>query len=287
LITIKNVNQGVLTGADKVTPKHIKNNLTNSKKGEGIYVLSDDELSKLKLNDKEKEIIKCYYKNSDIFRYFTHSKRYKRNLVYATRDLNIDQYPNIKKHLFKYEKVIKARSQERGEMQAALKLGKWWVIFAARQHVNFDGPKIVCPQRSPLNVFGYNEEQWYASADVYYITDRSKNDEINLKYVLALLNSKLFYIWLYFRGKRKGELLELFFTPLTEIPIRKIPKTQQKPFIKLVDRILSITKSKDYLNNPDKQAKVKRLEKEIDALVYKLYELTPEEIKIVEGFGKK
>ena len=79
-------------------------------------------------------------------------------------------------------------------MQAALKLGKWWVIFAARQHVNFDGPKIVCPQRSPLNVFGYNEEQWYASADVYYITDRSKNDEINLKYVLALLNSKLFYI---------------------------------------------------------------------------------------------
>ena len=47
-------------------------------------------------------------------------------------------------------------------------------------------------------------------------------------------------------------------------------------------QILSITKDDDYLDNPDKQAKVKHLEKEIDKLVYKLYELTPEEIKIVE-----
>ena len=52
-------------------------------------------------------------------------------------------------------------------------------------------------------------------------------------------------------------------------------------------QILSITKDDDYLDNPDKQAKVKRLEKEIDQLVYKLYELTPEEIKIVEEFNGK
>ncbi len=48
------------------------------------------------------------------------------------------------------------------------------------------------------------------------------------------------------------------------------------------NQILSITKDENYLDNPDKQVKVKRLEKEIDQLVYKLYELTPEEIKIVE-----
>lgn len=63
-------------------------------------------------------------------------------------------------------------------------------------------------------------------------------------------------------------------------------EVQQTPFIHFVDQILSITKDDDYLDSPDKQAKVKRLEKEIDQLVYKLYELTPEDIKIVEGFGK-
>ena len=50
----------------------------------------------------------------------------------------------------------------------------------------------------------------------------------------------------------------------------------------MTNQILFITKGDDYLDNPDKQAKVKRLEKEIDQLVYKLYKLTPEEIKIVE-----
>ena len=53
------------------------------------------------------------------------------------------------------------------------------------------------------------------------------------------------------------------------------------------NQILSITKDGDYLNNPDKQAKVKKLEKEIDQLVYRLYPLTSEEIKIVEEFGKE
>ena len=70
------------------------------------------------------------------------------------------------------------------------------------------------------------------------------------------------------------------------MPIAYISDKQQKPFIKLVDQILSITKDSDYLDNPNKQARVKRLEKEIDQLVYKLYDLTPKEIKIVEEFDK-
>jgi len=47
-----------------------------------------------------------------------------------------------------------------------------------------------------------------------------------------------------------------------------------------------VTKSKDYLKDSQKQAKVKALEAEIDQLVYKLYDLTPEEIKIVDGKKK-
>ncbi len=287
LVKIKNINQGLLTGADKVTEKHIdKFKYNNISKREGIFVLSDKEIKNLNLSKEEEKIIKPFYKNSDVSQYFTNSIENKKNLIYLTRDLNIKDYPNIQKHIIKYEKIIKARSQERGEMQAALKLGKWWVIFAARPGVDFDGPKIVCPQRSLLNSFGYNEEPWYASADIYYITDIDEDNKIKieLKYILSLLNSGLYFAWLYYRGKRKGELLELLYQPLSEIPIKQISPEQQKPFIQLVDQILSITKDNNYLDNSDKQAKVKKLEKEIDQLVYKLYELTPEEIKIVEEF---
>ena len=60
-----------------------------------------------------------------------------------------------------------------------------------------------------------------------------------------------------------------------------------KQFNELIDKILSITDSKDYLENQEKQAMVKELENKIDKMIYELYELTPDEIKIVENFNKK
>jgi len=105
---------------------------------------------------------------------------------------------------------------------------------------------------------------------VYYITNAKKGT--NLKYILALLNSKLYFFWLYNKGKRKGESLELYYTPLTEIPIKKISLTEQQPFIDLVEKIIS-----------KKGTSTSDLEKKIDQLVYKLYDLTAEEIQIIEN----
>jgi hypothetical protein len=62
--------------------------------------------------------------------------------------------------------------------------------------------------------------------------------------------------------------------------------TEQKGVISLVDKILSITKSSDHFEDLEKQAKVKEYEKQIGRLVYKLYNLTPEEIEIVENSSK-
>jgi len=104
------------------------------------------------------------------------------------------------------------------------------------------------------------------------------------KYLISFLNSKLclFYFMLVCNSSGMDTIQWKKFA-IEKIPI--VQSKNEKPFIQLVDQILSITKSDDYLDNPDKQAKVRRLEKEIDALVYKLYELTPEEIEIVEGFA--
>jgi adenine-specific DNA-methyltransferase len=80
-------------------------------------------------------------------------------------------------------------------------------------------------------------------------------------------------------GERKTPQIRL--KSVKSIPI-KLSHNQQ-PFISLVDEILAITKDEDYLSDPAKQAKVKELERQIDQLVYQLYELTPEEIAVVEG----
>ena len=52
--------------------------------------------------------------------------------------------------------------------------------------------------------------------------------------------------------------------------------TDQKPFITLVDKILSAKES-------NAKADTSKLENQLDEMVYKLYELTEEEIAIIEN----
>ena len=151
---------------------------------------------------------------------------------------------------------------------------KWYALVRPRNEGIFTSEKIVAPQRSLTNTFGYNDIDWYASSDVYYITNPI--DGYKLKYILGLLNSKLYYIWLYNKGKRKGEALELYQKPLSEIPIKKATADEQNMIVSYVDKILSAKKT-----NP--LADTSALEAEIDRLVYDLYGLTEDEIAIVEG----
>jgi hypothetical protein len=64
-------------------------------------------------------------------------------------------------------------------------------------------------------------------------------------------------------------------------------ESKKQILISFVEEILSLSDNEDYLENPTKQAKVKEYEHQIDNLVYKLYDLTPAEISIIEGNIKK
>jgi len=177
-------------------------------------------------------------------------------------------------HLFPYKKVLEDRREvKNGVIQ-------WWQLQWPRSSNIFTGKKIVVPQRSKTNTFGYNEIPWYASADVYFITEMDKN--IHLKYVLALLNSSPYYLWLYHRGKRKGESLELYQTPLSQVPIPKISLEEQEPFIKRIDEILALCKSRNQQKQKGDHSELSRLENEIDELVYRLFDFTEAEIEYIE-----
>jgi len=278
---ICNVNQGIVTGANFLTEfNKVKYNITDANIGDGIFLITNNELKSLNLLNKEEKIVRPLFKNSDIFKYHTNIKNELNiiNLKYTDKP-NVKEYPNIGRHLLRFKELLLDRPRT-GTLESAFSKGYWYVLTTSRK-ANFEGPKIVCPYRSNFNTFGYNEIPWYALTDVYVIT--GKDYSISLKHILSLLNSKLYYFWLYHKGKRKGEILELFQIPLSEIPIKKISLTEQHPFITLVDRILAITKNEDYLENSAKQMQVKALEREIDQIVYKLYGLTEEEIRIVEG----
>ena len=98
---------------------------------------------------------------------------------------------------------------------------------------------------------------------------------IDLKYALALFNSKLFYYWLFHMGKRKGKQLQIDQAQLMELPIYLAKEEKQNEIILLLDELLlQLNDSKD----------ISDLENKVDFWVYKIYSLTEEEIQKVESF---
>ncbi len=143
----------------------------------------------------------------------------------------------------------------------------------------FEVPEKLILQRISKGLAGSYDDQEIFALDTCLVSDvKTLKSQCSLKFILALINSRLLNFWYH----KKFALPTVSGYELHQLPIKQVRLMNQKSLANLVDEILSLTKSEDYLENPQKQAKVKEYEHRIDQLVYKLYELTYEEIKIVE-----
>ncbi|MDD2666450.1 MAG: N-6 DNA methylase [Methanocellales archaeon] len=233
LIKFCDINQGLITNpmtVDKsvletLTTKEIEEN--NISKGDGLFVLSAAEIKNIDISEKEGELLKPFFFPSDIKRFYVSSSTdYK--VIYTNKHTNIEEYPNIKIHLEKFKKRLYSRREcEEGKIP-------WYSLHWPREQEIFESEKIICPYRSDRNMFGYTEKPFYAEGSVRFITP--KKDEKNklkftnsenlskhdLRYILGVLNSSLFRVWCHHKTKPKGDMRELFYTPLTQMPIKPI-----------------------------------------------------------------
>ncbi len=156
----------------------------------------------------------------------------------------------------------------------------YWISFGdwlaePRYSANYKAEeKIVIRQTGDSLIATLDKNQFVVRDNLYTILP--KFPSINLRYILGLINSKLMN-WYYqnLLNSEKGEALaQVKRGHIAMLPILK--NENQQPFITLVDRILTAKQA-----NP--KADSSPLEKEIDGLVYELYGLTEDEIKIVEG----
>ncbi|MBL7692032.1 MAG: N-6 DNA methylase [Flavipsychrobacter sp.] len=123
---------------------------------------------------------------------------------------------------------------------------------------------------------GYTDKRMVFKKDInpFILCD----DEFDTKYVLALLASKLVsFLYLNMSSiATKDDFRQTTLAELREIPIPRCDKFTQSQIIEKVDQILA-AKAEQY------DADVSEYESVIDRFVYKLYCLTEEEIRIVEG----
>ena len=102
---ICSVIQGIVTGADKLSPKHISKYSLPFNSGEGIFVLSKNEEFALNLNENEKEILRPWFKNSHISKWVTNETT-SESLIYYSSKKEYQNIPNIKSHFRKYKPIL-------------------------------------------------------------------------------------------------------------------------------------------------------------------------------------
>lgn len=269
--SISSINSGADVTISKITKKHLANfPYLNLNHNDGVFVVSEAEIESMGLTQQERQVIKPFIKNSNILQYNIELSSNK--LIYLKWEDDISLYPNIKNHLKKYKEILEDQVTRYEENYP------WYSLHRPRDQRIFESKaKILVPYRNKKNIFAYYENPVYSSRDVFYITNF--DERFDLKYLLAFLNSKLSYVWLYYRGKKKGEILELYQRPLSEIPIKKIPQEKQEVFIKLVNKVLAC------LIQDKHMSKYIQYQDEINRNLYQFYELTTQEIEFIESLN--
>lgn len=318
---------GIDIGQDFINAKSLEILGDDFKIGDGIFNLSEEEYNSYNFFNNEKEIIKPFYTTKEVNRYYFNKKN-KYWVIYTTSKFKNPQeiidYPNIKKHLDKFSKVITSDNKPYG-------------LHRARNEEIFKGEKILSIRKHERPAFSYVTLDTYVNRTFNII----KTDRVNLKYLLVLLNSKLTKFWLKEKGKMQGDIFQVDITPITSIPLIIVSKDQEA-FISLSEKMLSLNRElqdlsqkfqrmllrkfdleklstklqewylldfsdfikelkrlkiklslsqesewEEYFLEEKSKAiaidsEIKNTDKEIDSMVYRLYDLTDEEIKIIE-----
>ncbi len=184
-----------------------------------------------------------------------------------------EQYLSLYKHLLSHKERLSKRNKEETGIRY-----EWYCLqrWGANYYQEFEREKIVYPcimAKEPC--FSYETSFAFAMAPANIITS---NSDI-LKYILAFLNSDFIYLMLikfYMGGGIEGELKT---NNLEKLSIPKINSKNEKLADELINLVDEILKAKEQ----DKNANTQELENKINSLVYKLYNLTEDEIKIIEN----
>jgi hypothetical protein len=201
-----------------------------------------------------------------------------------------EKFPKTFAYLLENKHYLEKREQ--GKMRGA----NWYAYVYPKNIEVMNTRKILVPDIADRASFALDETGEYAFTSGYGIILKEKVIE-SPKYILGLLNSKVLEFYL----KRisttlRGGFFRYFTQYIKQLPIRTInfsdltEKACHDQMVELVSRMLSLNKQLLTVKAAHEKTILERqidaTDRQIDRLVYNLYGLTDEEIKIVEGQTK-
>ncbi len=262
--------RGILTGANEAFI------ITTEKRDEILNACKTKEE-----RERTERLIKPILRGKDIKRYSyewahlwvinTHNG-YTSNLKSKIPPIDIEKYPALKAHLDAHYDTIATRCDQ-GDTPYHLRNCAYLEDFEKEKIVYGE---IVQEPRFYLDNGECELGYFYAEATSFILTGE------HLRYLLGMLHSKLitFAFKTFYAGGGLGESGYRYKKAFIErLPIPQITEKNQELARKITDGAKQILALKE----KDPKANTQKLEKEIDALVYQLYNLTDEEIKIIEN----
>ncbi|GAA7967486.1 hypothetical protein JP0545_00750 [Helicobacter pylori] len=261
--------RGILTGANEafIIPTEKREEILNACKTQEERKRTETLIKPIL---RGKDIKRYSYEWADLWVINTHNG-YTSNLKFKIPPIDIEKYPALKAHLDSHYDTIATRSDQ-GDTPYHLRNCAYLEDFEKQKIVYGE---IVQEPRFYLDNGECELGYFYAEATSFILTGE------HLRYLLGMLHSKLitFSFKTFYAGGGLGESGYRYKKAFIErLPIPKITPQNQKLADKITDGAKAILEAKE----KDPKANTQQLEKEIDALVYQLYNLTDEEIKIIE-----
>ena len=217
------------------------------------FLISEEEF--LKLNEKEKALVKKFVKAKNCVRFITQGYYYYILIEdKMSEDELKSEYPNIYSKLSKFKNALSNRY---------LPEGKKWFHWQALRNYNFLTSNLLKKRiyvpaldRKPYNRFSLGEENFLPSSDVIFIQPYKDND---ILFLLGFLNSQFFRDYYLSNGGRRGGRVAFTQRILEEIRI-PLFSTDEK------EKIKNITK--EIIDKLKKGENTEKEEKKIEQIIY-------------------
>ncbi|PUU85104.1 type IIG restriction enzyme/methyltransferase [Helicobacter pylori] len=263
------INYGIKTGANEafIIPTEKRDEILNACKTKEERERTEALIKPIL---RGKDIKRYSYEWADLWVINTHNG-YTSAFKSKIPPIDIEKYPAIKAHLDSHHDAIATRCDQ-GDTPYNLRNCAYLEDFEKEKIVYGE---IVQEPRFYLDNGECGLGVFYAEATSFILTGE------HLRYLLGMLHSKLitFAFKTFYAGGGLGESGYRYKKAFIErLPIPQITKSNKPTADKITDCTERLLKSKE----EDPKANTQGLEKEIDALVYQLYHLTDEEIKIIE-----
>ena len=232
------------------------------------FLVTEDQRKNIIFEDpNSEELLKPVLRGRDIQKWYSETDNLWLITTFPALQIDIENYPGIKNHLLSFGKE---RLEQSGKKGSRKKTSHKW--FETQDTIaywkDFENPKIMFQKFQVKPCFILDENGFLCNDSMWIIPGKDK-------VLLGILNSKMGW-WLiskYCTAIRNG--YQLIWKYFREIPIVHGNEKQREAMESKVDKILSLKKN-------DVDADTSDLESQIDQLVYELYDLTEEEIEIVE-----